>query len=51
MYGTAEALVIPIPEVDTINEEYDRLYKGDFKTQKQYIHIQGKTSVDEKKPK
>lgn len=40
VYGTAEALVIPIPEVDTITDEYDRLYKGDFKPQKQYIHIQ-----------
>lgn len=40
VYGTAEALVIPIPDVETIKEDYDKLYKGEFKPTKQYIHIQ-----------
>lgn len=40
VYGTAEALVIPIPEVDPINEDYEQLYKGEYKQTKQYIHIQ-----------
>ena len=44
VYGSAEALVIPIPEVDDIQERYDKLYKDDFKTTKQYIHVQGKNS-------
>ena len=42
VYGTADALVIPIPDVETIKEDYDKLYKGEFKPTKQYIHIQGK---------
>ncbi|XP_071157350.1 enhancer of polycomb homolog 1-like isoform X1 [Mytilus galloprovincialis] len=40
VYGTADALVIPIPDVETIKEDYDKLYKGEFKPTKQYIHIQ-----------
>ena len=41
VYGSSEALVIPIPEVDDIQEKYDILYKDDFKPTKQYIHLQG----------
>lgn len=41
VYGTSEALVIPIPEVDDISEHYNEMYKSDFKTTKQFIHIQG----------
>lgn len=40
VYGSSEALVIPIPEVDDIQDRYDILYKEDFKTTKQYIHLQ-----------
>lgn len=40
VYGTSEALVIPIPEVDDISEHYNEMYKSDFKTTKQFIHIQ-----------
>lgn len=40
VYGSSEALVIPIPEVDYIQERYDKLYKDDFKPTKQYIHLQ-----------
>lgn len=42
VYGTAEALVIPIPEVDAVGERYAKLYgsKGDFRVSKQYIHVQ-----------
>ncbi|XP_046357654.1 enhancer of polycomb homolog 1-like isoform X1 [Haliotis rufescens] len=40
VYGTSEALVIPIPEVEDIAEKYDQYYKQDFKLGKQYIHIQ-----------
>ena len=45
VYGSAETLVIPIPEVDDIQDRYDKLYTDDFKTTKQYIHVQGKTSI------
>jgi hypothetical protein len=41
VYGTSEALVIPIPEIDDIAEKYDEMYKNDFKPSKQFIHIQG----------
>lgn len=41
VYGTSEALVIPIPEVDDIAEKYGETYKNDFKPSKQFIHIQG----------
>ncbi|XP_062566237.1 enhancer of polycomb homolog 1-like [Saccostrea cucullata] len=40
VYGTSEALVIPIPEVDDIAENYHEMYKNDFKPSKQFIHIQ-----------
>ncbi|XP_048728028.2 enhancer of polycomb homolog 1-like isoform X2 [Ostrea edulis] len=40
VYGTSEALVIPIPEVDDIAEKYGETYKNDFKPSKQFIHIQ-----------
>ena len=40
-YGTAEARAIPIPEVQSVDERYCKLYTPDFKLPKQYIHIQG----------
>lgn len=40
VYGTAEALVIPIPEVVQVSEKYETYYKEDFKPSKQYIHVQ-----------
>jgi len=42
VYGTAEALVIPIPDMDTVGERYLKLYssKPDFRAPKQYIHVQ-----------
>lgn len=40
-YGTAEARAIPIPEVQSVDERYSKLYTPDFKLPKQYIHIQG----------
>ncbi|XP_041371750.1 enhancer of polycomb homolog 1-like [Gigantopelta aegis] len=40
VYGTSEALVIPIPEVEDIREKYQQYYKPDFKLGKQYVHIQ-----------
>lgn len=45
VYGTSEALVIPIPEVDDISQHYNEMYKSDYKTTKQYIHIQGKLPI------
>ena len=42
VYGTSEVLVIPIPEVEELSQRYDGIYKDDFKTTKQFIHIQGK---------
>ena len=44
VYGTAESLVIPIPDVEDTAERYEVFYKDDFKQPKQYIHLQGKTS-------
>jgi len=40
VYGTAEALTIPVPEIDDIKKEYDQIYSGDYKPPKQYIHVQ-----------
>jgi enhancer of polycomb-like protein len=42
VYGTAEALVIPVPEMDIVGERYQKLYgsKADFRPPKQYIHVQ-----------
>lgn len=43
VYGTAEALVIPVPEISNIvKDRYQRLYcnKGEFKLPKQYVHVQ-----------
>jgi enhancer of polycomb-like protein len=44
VYGTAEALVIPIPDMNMVGERYMRLYgsksKNDFRPPKQYIHVQ-----------
>lgn len=39
-YGTAEVQAIPIPEIQGMDERYNKLYKPDFKPTKQYIHIQ-----------
>jgi len=51
VYGTAEALVIPIPDMDVVGERYLKLYgsKPDFRAPKQYIHVQresGSIAVD-----
>lgn len=40
VYGTSEALVIPIPESDDIADRYGKLYSDEFKQTKQFIHIQ-----------
>ncbi|XP_060068094.1 enhancer of polycomb homolog 1-like [Ylistrum balloti] len=40
VYGTSEALVIPIPESDDIADRYGNLYRDEFKQTKQFIHIQ-----------
>ena len=44
VYGTAEALVIPIPEIDDILPTYKRLYEpeGGYRPTRQYIHVQRK---------
>lgn len=44
VYGTSDALVIPIPEVQEMDARYKELYTADYKTSKQYIHIQGKST-------
>ena len=42
VYGTAERLVIPIPEVEQITTHYNQLYKitPEYKPPKQFIHVQ-----------
>lgn len=35
-----ENMVIPVPEAETNTTYYDRLYKGEVKVPKQFIHIQ-----------
>ncbi|KAK3105710.1 hypothetical protein FSP39_003940 [Pinctada imbricata] len=40
VYGTSEVLVIPIPEIEHVDQRYSHLYKNDFKTSKQFVHIQ-----------
>jgi len=47
VYGTAEALVIPIPDMDIVGERYHKLYgsKPDFRAPKQYIHVQRKSDI------
>ncbi|XP_059173938.1 enhancer of polycomb homolog 1-like [Physella acuta] len=40
VYGSSEALVIPIPEVQDISERFHLLYPDTYKATKQYIHIQ-----------
>ncbi|KAL3836282.1 hypothetical protein ACJMK2_021719 [Sinanodonta woodiana] len=40
VYGSAEALTIPIPEIEELEDRYGCLYRADYKTTKQYIHIQ-----------
>ncbi|KAL4229035.1 Glycosyltransferase 64 protein C4 [Mactra antiquata] len=40
VYGTAESLTIPIPDVDDTSERYDGLYPEDYKQPKQFIHLQ-----------
>lgn len=48
VYGTAEALVIPVPEISNIvKDRYQRLYcnKGEFKLPKQYVHVQGESMI------
>ncbi|XP_005111082.2 enhancer of polycomb homolog 1 [Aplysia californica] len=49
VYGSSEALVIPIPEVQDISDRYDCLYPETFKPTKQYIHIQA-FSMDQEIP-
>ncbi|KAH3705072.1 enhancer of polycomb homolog 1-like [Dreissena polymorpha] len=39
-YGSAEALTIPIPDVDDTSERCDGLYRSDYKQPKQYLHLQ-----------
>ncbi|KAL8608996.1 hypothetical protein ACOMHN_059927 [Nucella lapillus] len=39
-YGTAEVRTIPIPEVQAVDDRYGHLYKADYKTPKQYIHVE-----------
>ena len=44
VYGTAEALVIPIPEIEEVTTAYRRLYEvdGGYRPPRQYIHVQRK---------
>lgn len=35
-------MVIPVPEAESNVNYYNRLYKGEFKQPKQFIHIQRK---------
>lgn len=37
-----ESMVIPVPEAESNVHYYSRLYKGEFKQPKQFIHIQRK---------
>ncbi|XP_030182616.1 enhancer of polycomb homolog 2 [Lynx canadensis] len=37
-----ESMVIPVPEAESNVNYYNRLYKGEFKQPKQFIHIQRK---------
>ena len=42
-YGTAEALVIPVPEIVNVNEKYQKLYgvgPEGYKVPKPYIRVQ-----------
>lgn len=43
-YGTAEALAIPVPEMDSVGDRFLKLYgqRSGFKVTKQYIHVQRK---------
>ena len=47
VYGTAEALVIPIPDIDQVTSTYKRLYEpeGGYKPPRQYIHVQRKWNL------
>jgi len=38
-----ESMVIPVPEAESNVNYYNRLYKGEFKQPKQFIHIQRKS--------
>ncbi|KAH9507423.1 hypothetical protein Btru_058044 [Bulinus truncatus] len=49
VYGSSEALVIPIPEVQDISERYHILYPDTYKPSKQYVHIQA-FSMDQEIP-
>lgn len=40
-----ENMVIPVPEAESNVNYYNRLYKGEFKQPKQFIHIQRKFTV------
>ena len=40
VYGTSEALVIPVPDIDDIRREYEHTYPTDYKPPRQYIHAQ-----------
>lgn len=40
VYGTSEALVIPIPDIDDAKRNYEQVYATDYKPPKQYIHAQ-----------
>ena len=44
VYGTAEALVIPVPDVAEVpKDRFNKLYapESSFKPPKQYVHVQG----------
>uniref|UniRef100_A0A2C9JUC0 Enhancer of polycomb-like protein n=1 Tax=Biomphalaria glabrata TaxID=6526 RepID=A0A2C9JUC0_BIOGL len=49
VYGSSEALVIPIPEVQDISERFHALYPDTYKPSKQYVHIQA-FSMDQEIP-
>lgn len=40
VYGTSEALVIPIPDIDDAKRQYEQIYSTDYKPPRQYIHAQ-----------
>ncbi|XP_067949506.1 enhancer of polycomb homolog 1-like isoform X2 [Watersipora subatra] len=40
VYGTSQALVIPIPDIDDARRQYEQIYPTNYKPPKQYIHAQ-----------
>jgi len=47
VYGTAEALVIPVPDINDVGERYQNLYQlpKEYKPPRQYVHVQREYST------